>query len=1231
MSKIVFRVPLLADEQASFGAQFRELDSDELGIVTGEILKEFFSKSGLSSQQLSRVWALVDTEKQGFLNLTQFSAALRAIGHLQATPHAAITPELYQTPAPRLATLTGALAGAIPVVSAHDAGKYGQLFDRSADGRVISGARAKDVFLKAKLPHVVLGSIWTLCDRNNSGSLDRAEFIMAMHLIQLSLSKHPSVATFPPVLPVYLWNSIAAVTPLSSDSTGVSASSASRPVSLARIPSSSFTNASSDWVMTPDKKQQFDSLFDSLDKNRAGALGADILVPFFLTSKLSQDTLATVWDLADIHNSPVFTKTEFAIAMFLIQKKNAGVELPDVVPEQLLASPALGLYHPAGQPRSPQSTSHGGPPAAPSQTYLQPVPSRDTKPHFEQLQQQQTTSSSLTELLGLNSSFNAPPSHIVQSASNANTVSSINASPRQSTSNRSQPANIVNRGINSAENSSRSIPALSPQGTPQNQSMRPPSYISTLPTVPDFTSLQVPEQRAPAKDIYMDSETSGQLSQATTDLANLSNQVSSLTTQVTKTTERKEHAQQELSRINELKASLEAKLTSLHASYQQETQQMEQVEQLLTKSRAETETLTQQLQTTESNYHSIQSELANLQLELQECEKTNTQLKEKISNYNNVIISLQQDLAGKQQQVKQQRALVDVNTQQAELNVATVAGLEEEIKGLDDRLAKLIEKRKELDDYQTNIERQHKDLEEKHLQFVSRSQELENKYLEFSQREKDLQERTKQIVEQEHVYNQQVSRLQQLFKDLNIQRAAFEKAEQDLQECRMEYTQQVQKLSDKQLKLAMRELPEDRSKNASPSENEDAVAKYVEETVTNSKLNVGGPATALDTARVATVLPQDEEGKQDSVFDKDFPTSPSQTELEEEEHPATAETAAQALDESDMNIYRIPRTESVTSSTANNAPQSLRDEAVSDTQGPVADEENERATITKRATANSDDEEQNSTQAASRSLPGEWGDLNYSGNVAEKNNNKLRESISVENSPTPASVDKMTLSVDSTDDSGMEAEKYHSTSDIPTTVLPQRVMSPLVPARNVVVKAVDSISGHTFSFDEEFADLEQASPEDEGTSSKRVSSIEGFETIEHADLEDELHETGFTGAGTAEMLTPSNYSAQTGHPISAQVASSPVGNDEWDEIFSGFGNSSPGLKQPTAQTTMGGSSHANTPQLKSPLNRKIATTPKSLAVEELGSMGFTEQEARKALEKCKWNLEAATNMLLDGS
>jgi epidermal growth factor receptor substrate 15 len=46
---------------------------------------------------------------------------------------------------------------------------------------------------------------------------------------------------------------------------------------------------------------------------------------------------------------------------------------------------------------------------------------------------------------------------------------------------------------------------------------------------------------------------------------------------------------------------------------------------------------------------------------------------------------------------------------------------------------------------------------------------------------------------------------------------------------------------------------------------------------------------------------------------------------------------------------------------------------------------------------------------------------------------------------------------------------------------------------------------------------------------------------------------------------------------------------------------------------------------------RIATTPRSLAVQELTGMGFSKEEALNALETEKWNLEAATNFLLDNA
>lgn len=50
----------------------------------------------------------------------------------------------------------------------------------------VSGPRARDLFTKASLPNNVLAEIWVLSDMNKDGQLDRAEFTLAMHLINLA-------------------------------------------------------------------------------------------------------------------------------------------------------------------------------------------------------------------------------------------------------------------------------------------------------------------------------------------------------------------------------------------------------------------------------------------------------------------------------------------------------------------------------------------------------------------------------------------------------------------------------------------------------------------------------------------------------------------------------------------------------------------------------------------------------------------------------------------------------------------------------------------------------------------------------------------------------------------------------------------------------------------------------------------------------------------------------------
>lgn len=1351
MPSIVFRTPLTAEEQGSYGQHFKKLDPESLGIVTGEAVKPLFSRSGLNSQSLSQIWSICDTGNQGFLNASQFNAALRMIGHLQANASLPVTSELYQTPAPRLAFFgsqgqvsaepTGTpVSSAIPAVSGYDVSKFAQLFDRSANGaQFLAGDKAKEIFLKAKLPTQTLGAIWALCDRNNTGTLSKPEFVMAMHLIQTAML-NPSVA-LPNTLPAYLWESVnvrsPAHAPLSRSSTGLSSnSSVARQPSIARVSSSTFTNAASDWTLTYEKKQQFDAIFDSLDKNKTGTLGSQVLVPFFLSSRLNQDTLATVWDLADIHNNAEFSKLEFAIAMFLIQKKNSGLELPDVVPDQLLQSPALGLYNQAPQQVSQDSYPH------PS------IPSRDTKPSFdEQPRSSQLNQSALGDLLALNESFSSPqpspqPQAPVQitgesglSAQNPSLLTSSTTGMRKF-----QPSSTFGQNI-IKEEESQQYPVNTQQQISQQQQQQPqqqqhalpqqpaplpshsqafhqqplqssnsfqetrtaviqgntPSqsgsttisqppvqspqqaYSSSLPSVPNFASVSLP-QSSQTRDLFADGEASIQLSQATTELANLSNQVGSLSKQATLVNDKKAKAQQELQRINDLKSSIESKMITLRASYEQEVKQTEQVEGLLAQSRKESEDLKQQMAVAEANYHTVQGTLTELQQQLQESEQANSQLKEKIGNLNALASSLQAELTDKQQKVKQEKSMVDVNSKQLEVSQITVNNLQQEIQGLEENLIVFLQKHKELDSYRSTLEQQHGELNSKH-------QELEGKHVELNQREQEVQQRTKQIEEQEQIYHQQIAKLQTMFNDLAKQRDAFSKADEELQNQQLEYAQKVQELSERQMKLAMGEVPEDAStivKNsrAVSSANQDHVAKFVEETVTNSRLGAQ----------------EDDEKQGSDVFDKDVPTVGSQTEVDDDDGGVhDDETAAEALADrfdGDLNEYGIPRTESLTSSVVNNPPQSVRDDAEPELQEAVSDE-------TFRNTASA--ESRLPEEPAEKTMPGGWA-ATETNTVVSSGHEALaagtqptvetgaRESAvynieSVEDQSTQKSNEELhskassstvkntideefppiqELDIDESD-SSLDDDHFEDSKDViaqdslekklpvksAEIATPQKSKAeeqvkkeepvtkeaPITEEAPATKKApVNTSIPQEAEFEDEFAGLEQAAPEeDDSDELDNADSSEGFETIEHKDLDDELQQGGFTGSSGGNLVR----SVEPGSSV-VNSDSAPVDADEWDEIFAGFGNSnvssSPAgqttqkpvqkisqevLQQPTPEKS---STHLN-----APVSRGIATTPKSLAIEELSSMGFTNEEASKALERCNWDLEAATNYLLDSS
>ena len=1380
MASITFRTPLSSQEQAFYNQKFHQLDTEDLGVVTGEAVRPLFASSGLPGQLLSQVWATVDIDNKGFLNLNEFSAALRMIAQLQNAPNQPISAALYESTPTQLASFSinqnpapmqsGSATGNtnntdIPALSSNDIAKFSQLFDRTAKGaQTVAGDKAKDIFLKARLPNQTLGEIWALCDRDASGVLDKSEFIMAMYLIQLCMSHHPSMNTPPAVLPTQLWDSIRLepvvvnqpnrTTPLSANSTGVS--SLTRHSTISRLSTGAFSNAASDWSLSFEKKQQFDAIFDSLDKQHAGSLSSAVLVPFFLSSRLNQETLATIWDLADIHNNAEFTKLEFAIAMFLIQKKNAGVELPDVIPNELLQSPALGLYPPNPLPQQ-QSAPQIAIPSRASKPSLQDMPHQvstpavNTQPTVPQVLPQNSNNGSLNDLLALNPSFSSPSPTKAQTVvqNNTNNSFSYDNNNGQATLQQQQPQqppplthsssglkkftptsnfgqSIIKEEPEEQEQLRESSDTFSAQPPPVPKHASSPvkrTASTTLPQVPNFSAFSMPAGAATSaatgaavgaavgaaalgasafsrssnnafknQDLFADGEASAQLSNATTEMANLSNQVNSLSKQASITNDKKSRATQELKRVTEMKNSIQIKLNNLRSTHDQNVKQTEQLEAQVLQVNKENETLAQQLAVSEANYHAAESKLNELTTDLQESQTKNAELKEQITNLNSMTASLQSQLNEKQQQVKQERSMVDVNSKQLELNQVTVANLQKEIDGLGEKISVYLTKQKELNDYQKTVEEQHAQLQAKY-------QDLSNKDTDLTDREKQLEERNRQIEEQENLYHQHVSKLQEMFDNLSQRKASFEKADQELKERNIEYANNVRELSERQMNLAMGQLPEDAkeiiAKSASNTDtttkeatsrgnvHEDTVSKFVETTVENSNLNIN---------RVKDDEEKTERTESD-VFDRDVPTLGSQSDSEnantnngtqsgnETANPNLTETLSDRFD-GDLNEYGIPRSQSLTSSVANNAPQSVRD----DVELPETLEE--RDTINN--TANRDNTgnlshipgewEATPATASTDVLSNETTEVIEGSTTKRANSNEDGESVSsIQESPKISAQPKaktineefppiQELHIDESDSSSSDDDEFEDTREIPSATVktlqtpynaqptsslethteqvikyPAPGTSPSHNEGNSQKTSTNSILPVKDEFDDEFAGLEQAAvEEDNGADSEsefenvaNAGSMEQFETIDHKDLDDELQMNAFTGT----LTSPSNPTIPKPQ-VQQQSTSDPaqVSNDEWDEIFAGFGNSK---AEPTKVAT------PSIPQQPIPLkndpivdaslskgpivNRGVATTPKSLAVEELSGMGFTEEEAHNALEKCNWDLEAATNFLLDSA
>ncbi|XP_053677454.1 epidermal growth factor receptor substrate 15-like 1 [Anopheles nili] len=167
---------------------------------------------------------------------------------------------------------------------------------------------------KSGLSDVVLSRIWDMSDPNGKGFLTKEGFFVSLKLIGLAqegsdinlkniynlLSKPPRVGDLPKV-----------------------------PAQVKMLPAESM-----DWAMKPEKRQQYEQLFDSLGPMNGLLPGAKVRMTL-MNSKLPVDTLGRIWDLADQDRDGSLDKHEFCVAMHLVYEALDKRAIPAVLPPQL--------------------------------------------------------------------------------------------------------------------------------------------------------------------------------------------------------------------------------------------------------------------------------------------------------------------------------------------------------------------------------------------------------------------------------------------------------------------------------------------------------------------------------------------------------------------------------------------------------------------------------------------------------------------------------------------------------------------------------------------------------------------------------------------------------------------------------------------------------------------------------------------------------------------------------
>ncbi|KAM3959437.1 LOW QUALITY PROTEIN: epidermal growth factor receptor pathway substrate 15 [Aphomia sociella] len=382
---------------AIYEAYYHQVDPNGTGAIQAPEAARFLKKSQLSDVVLSKIWDLSDPTGKGYLDKPGLFVALKLVALAQAGKDINMSNIHSETPPPKVGEIPKVPPGGMPPrpslpphappspapalpplsdwsMKPAERDKYSQLFDSlQPNNGLIAGNKVKGMLMESKLPLETLGRIWDLADQDKDGMLDRHEFMVAMHLVYKALEKHAVPTTLPelrarparppsrpprppsrPPSPQPRPPPRPQQPPPHSNAALLEGLLDLSSVSASCYPPSQC--ASTGWVVSAAERAEADAQFAAADRDRDGFVSGAEIKHTFLESGLPHHTLAHIWALCDSAGAGKLSRSQFALATWLLRRARNGLPppaalSPDMVPPDCRA-PALA---PAQQKIEPVS------------------------------------------------------------------------------------------------------------------------------------------------------------------------------------------------------------------------------------------------------------------------------------------------------------------------------------------------------------------------------------------------------------------------------------------------------------------------------------------------------------------------------------------------------------------------------------------------------------------------------------------------------------------------------------------------------------------------------------------------------------------------------------------------------------------------------------------------------------------------------------------------------------